>query len=99
MTPVQAQQWQALLKGLRAVAHHADEAGLALPEPLPAWAAWITPVGRLSFPTGRIVGTLDRLEPLPGHDASRDDLSDSETGQQPPVRPTEPHSPPDGWWR
>ena len=92
MTPVQAQQWQALLKGLRAVAAHADEAGLALPEPLPAWAAWITPVGRLSFPTGRIVGTLDRLEPLPGHDPSRDDLSDSETGQQ-PVRPPEP--PPD----
>jgi hypothetical protein len=65
MTPVQAQQWQALLDGLQHAAQTAAEHDLALPEPLAAWVQWVVPVGRLSFPTGRIVSTLDRQHPLP----------------------------------
>ena len=64
MTPVQAQQWRALLAGLRHVATAATERNLPLPEPLTAWADWVVPVGRLSFPTGRIVSSLDRQQPL-----------------------------------
>ena len=64
MTPVQAQQWRALLAGLRHVAAAATERNLPLPEPLTAWADWVVPVGRLSFPTGRIVSSLDRQQPL-----------------------------------
>lgn len=64
MTPVQAQQWQALLQGLDHVSQAAREHGLPLPEPLSAWSPWIVPVGRLSFPTGRIVSTLDQHRPL-----------------------------------
>jgi hypothetical protein len=72
MTPVQAQQWQALLDGLRQVARTAAEPehGLPLPEPLSAWHQWVVPVGRLSFPTGRIVNSLDRQRPLLGMDAA-----------------------------
>ncbi|WP_405512341.1 P-loop NTPase fold protein [Streptomyces canus] len=65
MTPVQAQQWQALLRGMDHAAAAAANAGLPLPEPLSAWAQWVVPVGRLSFPTGRIVSTLERQYPLP----------------------------------
>jgi KAP family P-loop domain len=65
MTPVQAQQWQALLDGLRHASRTAARHHLPLPEPLSAWLQWVIPVGRLSFPTGRIVGTLDRQRPLP----------------------------------
>jgi hypothetical protein len=68
MTPVQAQQWQALLDGLQHIARTASEHRLPLPEPLAAWDQWVVPVGRLSFPTGRIVSTLDRQRPLPGAD-------------------------------
>jgi hypothetical protein len=64
MTPVQAQQWQSLLLGLDHVTRKAAEANLPLPEPLTAWAQWVVPVGRLSFPTGRIVSSLDRQGPL-----------------------------------
>ncbi|MEU7873299.1 P-loop NTPase fold protein [Dactylosporangium sp. NPDC049140] len=64
MTPVQAQQWQALLHGLLHVGQSAAEHNLPLPDPLTAWAHWVVPVGRLSFPTGRIVNTLDRQRPL-----------------------------------
>ena len=64
LTPVQAQQWQALLRGLRSVEDAAAPAGLPLPQPLHIWANWVVPVGRLSFPTGRIVSSLDRLQPL-----------------------------------
>jgi hypothetical protein len=64
MTPVQAQQWHALLDALCYVAQVAAEHDLPLPEPLAAWAQWVVPVGRLSFPTGRIVSTLDRQHPL-----------------------------------
>ncbi|MFF3863280.1 P-loop NTPase fold protein [Streptomyces sp. NPDC002209] len=64
MTPVQAQRWQALLHGLDAVERSASEHGLPLPEPLSAWGPWVVPVGRLSFPTGRIVSSLERQRPL-----------------------------------
>jgi hypothetical protein len=66
MTPVQAQRWQALLHGLHRAARAAcdHDPPLTLPEPLTAWADWVVPVGRLSFPTGRIVSTLDRQAPL-----------------------------------
>ncbi|KAB1976841.1 P-loop NTPase fold protein [Streptomyces triticiradicis] len=65
MTPVEAQRWQALLQALDHVTTKAAEAQLDLPEPLTAWAEWIVPVGRLSFPTGRIVSGLERSAPLP----------------------------------
>lgn len=65
MTPVEAQQWQALLQSLDHVTTKAADAQLDLPEPLTAWAEWIIPVGRLSFPTGRIVTGLERSAPLP----------------------------------
>jgi hypothetical protein len=64
MTPVQAQQWQALLHGLDHVAQIALDHDLPLPKPLTAWAHWVIPVGRLSFPTGRIVNGLYRQRPL-----------------------------------
>ncbi|MER6316613.1 P-loop NTPase fold protein [Streptomyces sp. NPDC001581] len=64
MTPVQAQQWQALLEGLEAAEEAAAERGLHLPEPLSCWGPWVVPVGRLSFPTGRIVSSLERQRPL-----------------------------------
>jgi hypothetical protein len=65
MTAVQAQQWQALLDGLEHVARLSREQGLPVPDPLTAWLQWVIPVGRLSFPTGRIVNTLERQRPLP----------------------------------
>ena len=64
MTPVRAQQWQALLRSLHHIARTAAERDLPLPEPLIAWAHWVIPVGRLSFSTGRIVSSLDRQHPL-----------------------------------
>jgi hypothetical protein len=67
MTPVQAQQWRAMLAGLHHAAAAATDRGLPLPEPLTAWADWVVPVGRLSFPTGRIVSSLDRQQPLDPH--------------------------------
>jgi hypothetical protein len=67
MTPVQAQQWHALLGALHHVAQTAAARDLALPESLAAWAQWVVPVGRLSFPTGRIVSTLDRQHLFPIH--------------------------------
>jgi hypothetical protein len=65
MTPVQAQQWHALLGALHHVAQTTAARDLALPESLAAWAQWVVPVGRLSFPTGRIISTLDRQHPFP----------------------------------
>jgi hypothetical protein len=60
MSTVQAEQWRALLHGLHYVTVTAAEHGLALPEPLTVWADWVVTVGRLSFPSGRIVNTLNR---------------------------------------
>ena len=65
MTPVQAQQWQALIDALLQITRTARERKLPLPEPLAAWHEWVVPVGRMSFPTGRIVNTLERQRPLP----------------------------------
>ena len=57
------------LDGLRITAEVAAEHGLPLPAPLSAWQEWVVPVGRLSFPTGHVIGTLDRHLPLPGRPA------------------------------
>lgn len=65
MTPVRAQQWQALLDGLNRISKERAAAQLDLPDPLTAWAQWVVPVGRLSFPTGGIVSGLARQRPLP----------------------------------
>jgi hypothetical protein len=71
ISAVQAQQWQALVTGLDHAGNLADDHDLPLPEPVTAWAAWIITVGRLSFPTGRIVNDLDRLRPLSRHSRRR----------------------------
>ncbi|MGI9063092.1 MAG: hypothetical protein ACR2FQ_04665, partial [Pseudonocardiaceae bacterium] len=63
LTPVQERNWRALLAALTQLTHHAEDVGIPLPEPLPAWARWVIPVGRLSFPTGRVVSDLDRHPP------------------------------------
>ncbi|MDQ3274837.1 MAG: P-loop NTPase fold protein, partial [Actinomycetota bacterium] len=63
LTPVQERNWRALLAALTQLTHHAENVGIPLPEPLPAWARWVIPVGRLSFPTGRVVSDLDRPPP------------------------------------
>jgi hypothetical protein len=64
LTPVQAQQWENLVAAFDHIADSAAAHGLPLPVPLAAWAEWIVPVGRLSFPTGRVVNGIDRLRPL-----------------------------------
>ena len=58
MRAVQADQWVKLQHGLQHVQDRAAARGLALPEPISAWAVWVVPVGRLSFPAGGIVNTL-----------------------------------------
>ncbi len=63
LTPVEAQTWRNLLGALREVTRNADTAGISLPDPLAAWAHWIVPVGRLSFPTGRMVTSLRPQRP------------------------------------
>jgi hypothetical protein len=65
LSAAQAQQWRSLATALHTAGQAAAAEGLDLPEPLGAWAEWVVPVGRLSFPTGRVVSTLDRYEPLP----------------------------------
>ncbi|WP_410598365.1 P-loop NTPase fold protein [Amycolatopsis sp. lyj-90] len=59
-----AQQWQAMLDGLRAAGKEAALRDLPLAEPIGAWAEWVVAVGRLSFPAGGIVNALDRQRPL-----------------------------------
>jgi hypothetical protein len=61
----QAQQWQSMARALCRIQKHAEKEGLPLPRMLATWGHWIQPVGRLSFPTGRVVSTLDRHFPLP----------------------------------
>ncbi|MFL6076957.1 MAG: P-loop NTPase fold protein [Mycobacteriales bacterium] len=60
----QAEQWKALTAALTDLEGRAEARGLPLPRRLDSWAAWIQPVGRLSFPTGRVVSNLDRHPPL-----------------------------------
>jgi hypothetical protein len=62
-SPPEAQQWKDLIAGLRHSTQTAALHELPLPEPLGVWAAWLLPVGRLSFPTGRLITTLDREQP------------------------------------
>jgi hypothetical protein len=61
----QYQQWESLASALADIAERAAREGVPLPRTLATWARWIEPVGRLSFPTGRIVSALDRQPPLP----------------------------------
>ncbi|MCA1671946.1 MAG: hypothetical protein LC799_06990, partial [Actinobacteria bacterium] len=63
LTPVQERHWRALLAALTQLTHSVESAGIPLLEPLPAWARWVVPVGRLSFPTDRVVSDLDRHPP------------------------------------
>ncbi len=58
--PLEAQSWQALASALVKVTENANDAGLELPESISGWAEWVAPVGRLSFPAGRVVTGLDR---------------------------------------
>ena len=64
MKPARAQQWQAMLDGLHRATGEAAGLGLHLAAPIGAWAEWVVPVGRLSFPAGRIVNGLARQRPL-----------------------------------
>jgi hypothetical protein len=61
----QYQQWESLASALAGIAERASQQGMPLPRTLATWARWIEPVGRLSFPTGRVVSALDRRPPLP----------------------------------
>jgi hypothetical protein len=61
----QAQQWQSLARALCRIEEQAGKEGIPLPGMLATWSHWIQHVGRLSFPTGRVVSTLDRHPPLP----------------------------------
>ena len=59
--PQQGQQQSRLhdlVEALTHVSHQATAAGLPLPQRLDTWAAWVIPVGRLSFPTGPAVTRL-----------------------------------------
>ncbi|BBB01333.1 hypothetical protein RVR_8697 [Actinacidiphila reveromycinica] len=55
---VRPDQWRALVSALGHVTDAAERRGLPLPEPLEAWAAWLVPVSRLSFPTGLMIRPL-----------------------------------------
>jgi hypothetical protein len=60
-----AQQWESLARALCRIEEQAGKQDLPLPSRLATWGHWIQPVGRLSFPTGRVVSALDRHPPLP----------------------------------
>jgi hypothetical protein len=47
-----------LVEALTHVGQQAAAAGVPLPQRLDTWAAWVIPVGRLSFPTGPAVTRL-----------------------------------------
>jgi hypothetical protein len=61
----QAQHWESLARALASIEARAAQNNVPLPRTLATWARWIEPVGRLSFPTGRVVSALDRHPPLP----------------------------------
>jgi hypothetical protein len=60
-----AQQWESLTRALCRIGEQAREQDLPLPRRLATWGHWIQPVGRLSFPTGRVISALDRHPTLP----------------------------------
>ena len=66
MKHARAQQWQAMLDGLRAAREEATRRDLPLAELIGTWAEWVVPGGRLSFPAGGSVNALDRQRPLGG---------------------------------
>jgi hypothetical protein len=61
----QARHWESLARALASIETGAAQENVPLPRTLATWAQWIEPVGRLSFPTGRVVSALDRHPPLP----------------------------------
>ena len=65
MDKTQAQQWESLTRALCHIEEQAGEQSLLLPGMLATWGQWVQPVGRLSFPTGRVVSALGRHPPLP----------------------------------
>jgi hypothetical protein len=62
MTAGRASQWNALVDALDGVGEQAKLEGLDLPHRLTAWAEWVIPVGRLSFPTGIAVSRLGKQQ-------------------------------------
>jgi hypothetical protein len=64
VTLTQARQWQALPTACT-TSRTPQLSGTSPTRTLDRMAERIIPVGRLSFPTGRIVSTLDRQPPLP----------------------------------
>ncbi len=61
MTAARARHWANLLDTLHNITTRAAEENLSLPHRLDIWAAWVQPVGRLSFPTGSAVSNLRPL--------------------------------------
>jgi hypothetical protein len=60
MTRVEAESWQAVAAALTNIIDDATKAGISLPQEISVWAQWVVPVGRLSFPAGRVVTGLLR---------------------------------------
>jgi KAP family P-loop domain len=60
LTPIEAQSWHALTAALVKITDDAAKAGITLAEEISFWADWVIPVGRLSFPAGRVVTGLLR---------------------------------------
>ncbi|MGW5350971.1 P-loop NTPase fold protein [Streptomyces sp. NPDC004031] len=58
--PEQVRQWSTLHEALLHVTGDAAARGLHLPGRLGPWREWVLPVARLSFPAGRVIGTLQR---------------------------------------
>jgi hypothetical protein len=65
MNQAHAEQWESLTCALCRIEEQAGQEDLPLPGRLATWGHWVQPVGRLSFPTGRVVSALDRHPPLP----------------------------------
>jgi hypothetical protein len=62
LSAARAQHIHNLISHLSEVGQRAEQAGLPLPDRLAIWAAWVVPVGRLSFPTGPAVSRLAQPE-------------------------------------
>ncbi|MGY4781677.1 P-loop NTPase fold protein [Rhodococcus opacus] len=61
-TPAEAHSWRALAHALTTITDATDVegSGITLPASLSSWTGWVIPVGRLSFPAGRVVVGLQR---------------------------------------
>ncbi|UGT52691.1 P-loop NTPase fold protein [Nocardia asteroides] len=56
----EAESWQILAGALEQISVAAAALGIELPTALAGWQRWVQPVGRLSFPAGRVVAELGR---------------------------------------